>query len=165
MPLVVLAVLTAGTVTANAADRQAGSGPQASVAKKKGKIIAATQFAIPSEIVVPGPPTGSATITARLGIRGCFTSAWSNGKEVKCPGPVVQACTVGRAITVRPFGLPQQVVMTLAGGNFSVTIPHRFLDDQQVALRASTEPKPTKRFRISCFGTEEIVDVVDQGGG
>jgi hypothetical protein len=134
-------------------------------AAKQTKIIAALQFAIPSEVVVPPPPTGSATITARLGIRGCFTSAWSNGKKVKCPGTVVQACTVGRPIRVRPYGLAPQFVTTVAGGSFSATIPHVFLDDQQVAMRVSSEPKRTKRFRISCFGSEEVVDVVDQGVG
>ena len=124
------------------------------------KLIAARQFQIPENIPGPQPSTGSATITGKLGIRACFTSAWSDGRKVKCPGRVVRACTEGRAVRVRAHGYPAQFVTTGPGGSIAATVPYPVEGGyEEVALSVPTETRRAKRLKISCFGTDVVVAI------
>jgi hypothetical protein len=132
----------------------------APAAEASRKIIAARQFQIPENIPGPRPSPGSATITGKLGIRACFTSASSNGRKVKCPGAVVRACTEGRTVMVRGPAVPAQFVTTGPGGSISATVPYPG-DFQEQAFSVPTEIRRTKGLKISCFGAEEVVAIDD----
>src|SRR4249919_3746990 len=88
-----------------------GGNDVAEVAKAKGgKVIASPRFDVPGHILAPprpaGSPTVTYTITGKLVMRGCFTSASSNGRKVKCSGAVLKACVESRTIDVyAPYAL------------------------------------------------------------
>lgn len=136
----------------------------ASQAEAKGKITVARVLKVAENIMGPQPPTGSATISGKLAIRGCFVRTPSEfHKKVRCPGAVVKACTAGRTVEVKPQGHPPQAVVTGGDGSLTATVPFpgAFFpgDDQQVGLVTNSETRRAKGLKIRCFGTEEIVSV------
>jgi hypothetical protein len=132
----------------------------APAADAKRKIIAPRQFQIPQNIPAPQPPTGSATIVGRLGVRACFTPTSSGERKIKCPGAVVRACTEGRTVGVRSQTYPPQPVSTGARGSIAATLPYPG-GYWEVSLSVPTETRRAKGLKISCFGIEEIVAIDD----
>src|SRR5262245_39378597 len=122
---------------------------------KPRKVIAAGKLYVPEVSIEPQPARDVWTISGRLGIRACFTSAFSDGRKIKCPGRVVNECTVGRAIAVRSeFGYSGKVT-TAAGGRFSVEVPHYPGDYQEAVLHVDTRRVQAGGFKISCYGASE----------
>jgi hypothetical protein len=142
------------------------AGPKRSKRKKRhlavtakrggpGKLIATPRFEVPDQLLVPprpeGSPTVSATISGKLALRGCFTSAWTDGRKVKCSKAVRNACVRGRSIEVfaSHAQTPRQFVTAGADGSFDVTVV--FEDDfQTVHLLLDRVRTQRKGLRIIC---------------
>ncbi len=144
----------------------AGREVLAGIAKKgkRGKIIAAPRFEVPEHMLAPPRPAGSQTvaytITGKLVMRGCFTSAWSNGRKVKCSAAVLRACVTGRTIEIyAPYALiRRQSVSAGAGGSFTATVESE--DDYlEVDLSVGAKRVQSKRLRILCNPMSSWVDI------
>jgi hypothetical protein len=125
---------------------------------KRGKIIAAPRFEVPGNILAPLPHTGFAAIEGRLGIRDCFTSVWSDGKEVKCPAAVLRACTENRQIRIRGDYSILQFATTGTGGSLSATVPFPG-DYEELWLHVGQKRAQTRRLRITCFPFSESIAI------
>jgi hypothetical protein len=122
----------------------------------KGKIIAVPRFTVPDDMLVPlrpeGSPTVTATITGKLVLRGCFTSAWSDGRKVKCSKTVRKTCVAGRSIEVfaSHAQTPRQFVSAGPDGSFSATVTFE-ADFQTVHLILKQIRTRSKGLRIVCY--------------
>lgn len=161
-----LCTLLAATVASNSGVAIARGGDEvAKVAKgKHGKLLAAPRFEVPEHILAPPRPAGSATLTfaltGRLVMRGCFTSAWSNGRKVKCPPAVLKECVQGRTIEVyAPYArIPRQFVNAGADGKFTATV--EFEDDyQELFLKVAAKSAQSRGLRIICDPGSLPVDI------
>lgn len=129
---------------------------------KARKILAVPRFEVPENIAGPQPSPGSATITGRLVIRGCFTQVIPPifDRKVKCRGAVVRACTEGRVVRARGPGVPAQFVTTGEGGSIAATVPYPVQGGyQEQSLSVPTETRRAKGFKISCSGGSTSVAI------
>jgi hypothetical protein len=107
-----------------------------------------------------GSPTVSFTFTGRLTLRGCFTSAWTDGRKVKCPAAARKACVEGRQIEVYASytQVPRQTVTAAANGRFTATVT--FEDDYiEGYLRVGSKRVRSKGLRIACHPLSEPFDI------
>lgn len=132
---------------------------------RKGKIIASPSFQMPEQMLVPPRPEGSATVSAtisgKLGLRGCFTSAWSDGRKVKCSKAVRKTCVSHRSIKVTALQsqTPTQWVTAGADGSFTATV---VFEDDFLTVHLSLGPIRSQRkgLRIICYPMDSFsVDV------
>ena len=164
--LVTLCMLLAVAVVCEATVAIAVGGDDvAAVAKAKGgKVIASPRFDVPDHILAPprpaGSPTVTYTITGKLVMRGCFTSASSNGRKVKCSGAVLKACVESRTIDVyAPYALiRRQSVSAGVDGSFTATVESG--DDYlEVDLSVGAKRVHSKRQRINCYAGSDWIDI------
>ncbi len=138
--------------------------PPSQGAAHRGKLIAAPRFEVPEHMLAPPRPAGSATvtlaITGKLAMRGCFTSASTNGRKVKCPGAVRKACVEGRTIEVYASHAQtqRQFVTAAADGSFTATVV--FEDDYlEGHLLIGPRRAQSKGLRIVCYPLSSPFDV------
>jgi hypothetical protein len=141
--------------------------PQAPAEGRQGKLIASPRFEVPEHMLAPPRPAGSATVTfsftGRLALRGCFTSAWTNGRKVKCPAAARRACLEGRKIEiyVSHAQVPRQTVTAAANGRFAATVT--FEDDYiEGHLKVGSKRVRNQGLKIACHPLSESFDISEE---